>query len=127
MRPVQLSTSEAHCAHGFETPLYKFLEEENMPPQVTKNASRFALQMVDPSAAGNEPSCTEDCATQLEAAELLMDKARYDAAAVEFAEDTPQIITSSRPPYRVVDVNQKWLNFCGYSRNEIVGKTLDLL
>merc|ERR1711939_151011 len=123
----RLCLLRACCAEGFERAFYTSPEEENMPPQVIKDTSRFALQMVDPTAAGNECSCIEDCATQLEAAELLMDKARYDAAAVEFAEDTPQIITSSRPPYRVVDVNEKWLNFCGYSRNEVVGKTLDLL
>lgn len=67
------------------------------------------------------------CRDSLETAELLFDKSKYDSADVQLSEDTPQIVTSGHPPYRVIDVNEQWLKYCGYRKEEVLGQTLSLL
>ena len=62
-----------------------------------------------------------------EEAVLCYDKSCYETAEVQLSLHTPQIVTSGIKPYRVVDVNQKWLDFCGFCRDEVVGETLQIL
>ena len=84
----------------------------------------FAMNMISFEDIGSH---TQILKSPEETANLLYDKSIYAEANVTLDVETPQIITSSRPPYRVIDVNDKWLTFCGYNRDDIMGQTLNLL
>jgi PAS domain-containing protein len=38
-----------------------------------------------------------------------------------------QVVTEPGPPYRIISVSAGWERMCGYSHNEVVGKSLSFL
>jgi PAS domain S-box-containing protein len=44
-----------------------------------------------------------------------------------FAHHAAIVVTTSTPPYNIVHVNHEWEELCGYSKNEVVGKTLKII
>ena len=37
------------------------------------------------------------------------------------------VITEACSPYRIIDVNDAWVNLCGYQKEEVIGKTLEVI
>lgn len=44
-----------------------------------------------------------------------------------FANREAVIVTTATSPYRIVHVNQKWEDMCGFTKNEVVGKTFGIV
>lgn len=42
-------------------------------------------------------------------------------------QDSAIVVTESKPPFKIVHVNEAWETLCGYKRTECVGKTLQLI
>jgi len=92
-------------------------------PNKPKPALSFESSLVSPDA-----SLFPINATDYESvAEITYIKSIYDTAGVELAKDTPQIVTAGVKPYRIIDVNPKWLAFCGFTRDDVMGNTLKML
>ena len=53
--------------------------------------------------------------------------AAESAGKSELPQDRPAVLYSSTPPYAVVDVNELWLQSCGFQRHEVVGKTMRII
>jgi len=47
--------------------------------------------------------------------------------ALHFSQSQARVITEHSPPFRIVHVNQAWVDLCGFSYNEAVGSTLHIL
>ncbi len=47
--------------------------------------------------------------------------------AVELPQDRPAVLYDNKPPFPVVDVNDLWLQSCGFQREEVIGKTMRLI
>ena len=47
--------------------------------------------------------------------------------SLELSATKPQFVTEGAPPFRIVDVNQQWLQLCEFTRDEVVGSTPRIL
>ena len=56
-----------------------------------------------------------------------MAAAWLEQAALSDASPEARVFTEPRPPYRIVHVNQAWLQATGYTADEAVGKTCAIL
>ena len=59
--------------------------------------------------------------------EMSSDSQVPSTSTSQLREDQAQVMTSGDPPYSIVDVNKKWLEVCEFSREEVIGKTQQIL
>jgi 3,4-dihydroxy 2-butanone 4-phosphate synthase/GTP cyclohydrolase II len=50
-----------------------------------------------------------------------------DPTTVELPQDRPAVLYDNKPPFPVVAVNDLWLKTCGFQREEVLGKTMQLI
>lgn len=111
---------------------HRFPDEKvtlKMPPKAMPEAPEefsFGGSFACPDADLVETVTDQNCSLA-EVAELSYAKSQYESHCVQLASNTPQIITSGTPPYRVIDVNPKWLLYCGFKKEDVMGNTLNIL
>jgi len=49
------------------------------------------------------------------------------ADSVSLSHIKPQFVTEGTPPFRILAVNQIWLDTCGYQYDEVIGKTASII
>lgn len=69
--------------------------------------------------ADNKPSTAEVDG----AAPRLLEEAQREAAV----SDVAQVFTLATPPFKITHVNNKWVQLCGFSAEEAVGRTCSLI
>ena len=47
--------------------------------------------------------------------------------SIDLPQDRPAVLYDNKPPFPVVDVNELWLQSCGFQREEVIGKTMRLI
>jgi PAS domain S-box-containing protein len=70
--------------------------------------------------ADNKPSTAEAVDG---AAPRLLEEAQREAAV----SDVAQVFTLATPPFKITHVNNKWVQLCGFSAEEAVGRTCSLI
>ena len=111
-----------------------FLNQLSLAPLKESEGSEDATHYVGTLRAWRQPE-SRDSTTPLafqtpdEEAKSNYIKTRFPTslAAALRNNTVPQIITEGEPPFRIVHVNQTWCHLCGYSAEEVWGRTCRFL
>lgn len=78
----------------------------------------FAGCMLDPGADVDNDEHDEP---------MMYAKSMQKQVGSELSRSWPQIVTEGEAPFRIVDVNELWLDVCGFRRKDVMGNTLRIV
>lgn len=99
------------------------IAEEPLPHDAARCRNQgFASSLVEPQNDFRERRMDEKSFS-----DTAFAKSAHEQFGLQLTDYCPQIITTGEPPYRVIDVNDLWLDVCGFRRDDVMGDTLRIV